>query len=348
MRDHPDKTAGARRPAKPGPNAVGMLAAMTVALATSGCDSSTARTDQIPAQAEPTPRAVVESAPVAEPAGPRLVEDDGQTLWASPTDGPPLTLAGLPPGIDLVLALRPAALMAHPEGEKVLAALGPLGADAVRIAESTIGKPLREIDRLLVGWQNGADGRWQTTILETRPGDAVPPLTRDMQRLVARTDADRHATLLFRPAALLDENRSPLAGSMAQLRKVFDEFLGDGFSTAAVSLHWDDNFFVELIGIPTLDVPTHRKADELARKLDETPDHVEEFVIGLSPSPYGRRVVARFPGMVRKLAAYTRHEDDGDAVTFRSYLPAVAGHNLLMGAELTLSEARAARHGMIE
>ena len=66
-------------------------------------------------------------------------------------------------------------------------------------------------------------------------------------------------------------------------------------------------------------------------------------MLGLDASPYGRRVVARFPEMVRKLAAYTRHGFDQDAAVLRCYLPAVAGHNLLMGAELALAEGQGDR-----
>ena len=45
--------------------------------------------------------------------------------------------------------------------------------------------------------------------------------------------------------------------------------------------------------------------------------------------------------MVRKLAAYTREQlDTRDHAMLRCYLPAVAGHNLLMAAELTLAESQ--------
>ena len=67
---------------------------------------------------------------------------------------------------------------------------------------------------------------------------------------------------------------------------------------------------------------------------------MEEFVLGLEASPYSRRVVARLPEMVRRLAAYTRHGFDRDAAVLRCYLPVAAGHNLIMGAELALAEGQ--------
>jgi hypothetical protein len=43
--------------------------------------------------------------------------------------------------------------------------------------------------------------------------------------------------------------------------------------------------------------------------------------------------------MVRKLAAYSRAGIEDEHAVMRCYLPAVAGHNLIMGAELTLAES---------
>ena len=54
--------------------------------------------------------------------------------------------------------------------------------------------------------------------------------------------------------------------------------------------------------------------------------------------PYGRKVIARLPGMLRTLARYTRAgEEDREAIV-RAYLPAAAGHNLLMAGELLLTQ----------
>jgi hypothetical protein len=65
---------------------------------------------------------------------------------------------------------------------------------------------------------------------------------------------------------------------------------------------------------------------------------LEEFVVSLNAQPYGRLVVARFPEMLRRMALYTRSSFDSEHAVLRCYLPVVAGHNLLMAAELTLSE----------
>lgn len=91
-----------------------------------------------------------------------IIPDDGKTLWASPTDGQPLSLAYLPATAQVVVALRPAELLAHPEGEKLLAALGPKGEQARTTIEAATGMKLKEIEQLLIGW-SGAEAQWAPT-----------------------------------------------------------------------------------------------------------------------------------------------------------------------------------------
>jgi hypothetical protein len=110
-------------------------------------------------------------------------------------------------------------------------------------------------------------------------------------------------------------------------------------------MNWDENFFLELAAMPTLDVSPEKAASQLLERVRQLPDLLEDYVVRLNPQPYGRRVIARFPAMVRKLAAYTRSGFESDCAVLRCYLPAVAGHNLIMGAELTLAEVPGAGAG---
>jgi hypothetical protein len=326
-----------------------------------------------------------------------LVDDDGRTLWASPTAGKPLDISHLPPGVQIIVAVRPEAIAAHPEGEKVLAALGPLGERGLQLLAQAVPSP-RGVERCIIGCQANSQGRWQTTLVVqlsdvetaqsyvekrlpgatekrngenryflandlayyTPPGDnqhllvvaqpgsiveiidlggSPPPLRRDIERLLEHTDAERHFTVIVAPNFLFGEGQSMFAGTMAPLRGPLFWFLGDELSAAALSLHWDENFFVELIAAPTLDTRPEAAARILAERVAQVPDRLEEYVIGLDADPFSRRVVARFPTMVRKLATYSRTGVEADHAVLRCYLPAVAGHNLLMAAELTLAES---------
>ena len=337
------------------------------------------------------------SAAAATDVNDGLVDDDGKTLWASPTGGEPLDLSYLPPGVQIIVAVRPDAIDAHPEGAKLAASLGPLG----QKAESFLGDVLRTppgVEQCLIGLQATSDGRWRTTLVVRLSGGqsaaehlaaelpdaaneshgtmpyqvvdewaywvpdaadskvvvaapqeliseiidldgAQPPLRRDLERLLQHTDSDRHFTVLLAPNFLFSEGAGMFSGEMASLRKPLFWYLGDELSAAALSLHWDDNFFVELVAAPTLDTRPEAAARILVERVAQIPDRLEDYVVGLDAHPFGRRIVARFPTMVRKLAAYSRAGVEADHAVLRCYLPAVAGHNLIMGSELTLAES---------
>lgn len=325
-----------------------------------------------------------------------LIDDDGQTLWASSTHGQPLNLAYLPAGSQIILALRPAALAEHAEGVKVVAALGPLGKRGVAWLKHVTGMALRDMDQLLLGIQAVSDGTWNVSlvirskdpiyvpqiadkfpagekreqsghklwvsgerayylpndvdshVLVIAPAAAIgeivalsgnpPPLRRDVERLLAHTDADRQVTLIFAPGFLLSDGNSIFSGEMDRLREPMFWFLGDGLSAVTLSMNWDDNFFLELLALPTLDTAAGLAAKKLADRIVQLPEFVEDYVVRLNNATYGQPIVARFPNMLHKIAFYTRSGVEEDCAALRCYLPAVAGHNLLMGAELTLAQ----------
>jgi hypothetical protein len=331
-----------------------------------------------------------------------LIEDDAQTLWVPPAKGPPLDLAYLPPGSQVIAALQWPELTRQPELFKALLALGPLGKLGIKELSRSVlyAKPdMYAVPRMLAGFQVDRDGNWlmsrvayypkpfpnaqlpELTKISSDNGNREyagksyaftdkyacylpaprhldrtiiapkglitdiidldgnpPPLRRDMERLVAHTDADRHVTILFAPTWLFSEGQSMFTGQMAGLREPLFWFLGDEFSAVALSLHWEENFFVELIAVPTLDTSPERASRILAERLAEVPNTLETYLATLKPQPYGREILARFPAMVRTMVKYTRSGVDADHAVLRCYLPAVAGHNLLMGAELTLAE----------
>jgi hypothetical protein len=326
-----------------------------------------------------------------------LIDDDGKTLWDSPTHGHPLKLAYLPPGCQIILAVRPAELLALPEGKQTILALGPTATSAIQSVQKSIGIPLHDIEQLLIGWQVTPAGAWDTTLVVTAKPAATrqafeshrtgaspeqhddetylvasdraywqpktaegrvlvvaskstmpdildlaggePPLRRDIERLLSHTDSSRHVTLLVAPSFLFSDGANLFTGELSRLRDPLFWFLGDEFTAAELSVHWGDDFFIELAATPTLDLPANKAANQLSQRLSKVPDRVAAFISTLAPSDYSRAIVTRFPEMLRTLASYTRHRVGRAFVVFRSYLPAAAGQNLLLGAELTLAEA---------
>jgi hypothetical protein len=346
------------------------------------------------------PEALPKTGPPPDKQVSSLVDDDGKTLWASPTNGKPLDLAYLPPGAQVMISIRPAALVKHAESEKILGAFEPIGQQAVEYIEHATTVALSDMERLVVGCQATSEGKWQATlvvyasrpiageslaaklpgarekehagkkywvanerayyfpdssankVLVIGPEDALrdvidlagqpPPLRRDIERLIAHTDSDRQLTIVFAPNTLFSQGQNIFVGELAPLRDPLFWFLGDELSGAALSVHLDENFFLELIATPTLETSPEKAARLLAERVAQIPDKLEAYVVSLNPQPYGRLVIARFPEMIRKLAAYTRSGFESDHAVLRCYLPAFAAHNLLLAVELTLAESSAA------
>jgi hypothetical protein len=191
-------------------------------------------------------------------------------------------------------------------------------------------------------------GGTENKVLVVAPADAIqdvidlggrmPPLRRDIERLIGQTDGDRQLTTVLAPNSLFGEGQTIFSGQMSRLRSPLFWFLGDELSGAALSLNWDANFFLELVATPTLETSPEKAARIFAERVAQIPAKLEEYVVNLNAQPYGRLIVARFPEMLRKLALYTRSGFESDHAVLRCYLPAAAGHNLLLAAELTLAE----------
>lgn len=170
-----------------------------------------------------------------------------------------------------------------------------------------------------------------------RPG-LKAALVGDLETLVGMLDADRHLTLLGSPYYLLNTGRPVLAGPLAKLAEPMDGLFGDSLQAAALSLHFGENFYVEMDAIATLDVPAKVLAPEIAGRVDGLPTAVEQYCTALNPDPYGRMLVLRLPAMLRALAAQLRSGAEGKGVVLNAYLPRHAAHNLALAAELALAQ----------
>jgi hypothetical protein len=80
------------------------------------------------------------------------IEDDGQTLWVSPTAGQPLELDYLASAAQVFLILRPAELLATAEGAKLFDALGPAGDLAKNHLRAILGVELAQVEQLTIAF----------------------------------------------------------------------------------------------------------------------------------------------------------------------------------------------------
>ncbi|MFM8252724.1 MAG: protein kinase domain-containing protein [Planctomycetota bacterium] len=79
-----------------------------------------------------------------------VIADNGQLLWASPTQGPAVELDFVPPGGQLFLIVRPAEMLATTEGPRVLRGLGPNVELAIKEWETAAGVRLADIRQLIL------------------------------------------------------------------------------------------------------------------------------------------------------------------------------------------------------
>lgn len=347
------------------------------------------------AEDRPTPAA---PATAAEPAAPvatfaeRLVADDGATLWASPTAGPPWSLDYVPAGAQVMLCLRPRALLAHPEGPRWLAAMGPWGEAAGARLEEELGAPWAEFESLLVALTPDRDDVWHATyratpavpwtaeqfaqqfaaaqaqgdapLLRTAgsrswllvdggrtlvacPADlaeelaategAPPPLTPSVEQLAERLDAERTCSALILPRALEASGGALFGAGGAAVHDALAWLAGREATGWAVSFDLQDHLFWEIRAVTRPTDPPQRYAQQLLERLSAAPQRLEDFVFARTWPAYGRRVIGRWPSMVRTAAAYARRGVDQRQAVIRGYLPPEALHNLTLGAELVLT-----------
>ncbi|MEN1681214.1 MAG: hypothetical protein AAGJ46_16625, partial [Planctomycetota bacterium] len=117
--------------------------------------------------AEPTSE---NEASAGDPVEDALIDDDGRTLWASPTaGGGPAPLDALPPGVQMVLSVRLSEMLATADGKIV----GELFGDRLKPLESA-GVRLEEIERLTIGIRQGERyGLLETTMVIDGPASAA-------------------------------------------------------------------------------------------------------------------------------------------------------------------------------
>ena len=228
-------------------------------------------------------------------------------------------------------------------------------------------------DQLLVRWGNPAEqkegsatyyagpvwayyvdtsseaGEAERTFLMAQPRDVKevarvagnpPPLFRDVERLRRSIDEARHFTLLANPQFFFNDDGEPLfAGQRRKVREPLSWLLGDGLQAALVSLHFGEEFYLEMRMLGSLDNEPYKLSSDFRQRLDQVPRRLEDYFVELTPPPYWKKIAFRYPGMVRALHENLRVGVENEQAVVNAVLPGAAAHNLVLGGELLVSTA---------
>ncbi len=100
----------------------------------------------------------------------------GDPLWESPTEGDPLELRFLPPGVQVVAAVCIAEFLAHPEAERLLEVLGRWGQPFIDQLTSIAGITTEDIDHALIGLLDASPAPPESVwVITTRDTLAIDP-----------------------------------------------------------------------------------------------------------------------------------------------------------------------------
>jgi hypothetical protein len=145
-------------------------------------------------------------------------------------------------------------------------------------------------------------------------------------------------TVLFSTQAVLREGGGLLGGAPPQLGSAANWFFAD-VRSAALSLHLQPEVcYVEARLVSGVETTPSELAERYRERLQEMSSGASAHIVNLPLHPYGRSMLIRFPQMVSFLEEQTRSGVEAEQVVLNGYLPVVAAHNLVMGAELALSE----------
>jgi len=190
-------------------------------------------------------------------AGPaeQIIAVNGE-MWASPTAGKPLDLAYVPPGAEVIIALRPAALLSLPEGERLLDSRtsGAVGEWIRERLPVLAGAKLENIEQATISLLPGADGPPQLALVaQLKEAPAEADLLKDWGNPAAKeADGKKYfekdktgyyvpaagagRTIVVAPAALLAEDILPAGADAPALRREMEILHRDSDADRMVTL----------------------------------------------------------------------------------------------------------------
>jgi eukaryotic-like serine/threonine-protein kinase len=179
----------------------------------------------------------------------------------------------------------------------------------------------------------------EATVKEVAAGQLAPPHL-NVERLRKTMDGDRHFTVLLQPSFLFNDDFEPLfAGERQKLREPIRWFIGDNIEAAMASMHFGEEFYLEMRMLGSLDKDKYQLAKELRERLPAVRTGIEDYFVNLNPPPYWKKLAFRYPLMISTLHQNTRVGVESELAVVNAVLPGAAAHNLVLGGELLVASA---------
>ncbi len=178
----------------------------------------------------------------------------------------------------------------------------------------------------------------RVAIEESMAADGVPLLAPDVERLLEALDGSRQLTLIGSPSFLRNDAVLFLPKQLTAPAAAIAALLGERTTAAAASLFLGETCYVEVDAVPVTAEPPRRLVDEMASRVGQLPDDVEQRCLDLAAGGYGGRLIGRLPGMLRVVAAELRWGVEDGLAVLNAHLPREAAHNLALASELALAQ----------
>lgn len=239
---------------------------------------------------------------------------------------------GTPPSTAVVVRLK--------EEAKKSELLDMLGGDRV----DTYGRPVYvngEQAALILDLKTYAIGPAKDAqdMVESVGGKAA--FSAGIEEIIAKTDRDRHATIIFEPTAvLLDQEFLVPATARTLLRECMDWF-GDDAEAVAYSFHLEDKrFYSDLVIRNKTTVRPAALEERMVEKINQLPKELVALVQQMKPTEVGKRkLIGRFPAMTKAFAMASVGSNGSRHVEIVTSLPERAAPNLALGALLAWDES---------
>lgn len=164
------------------------------------------------------------------------------------------------------------------------------------------------------------------------------PLSGAIADLAKRTDSQRHLNILFlRPALFNDEGLALMVGKLQPVNRELAILFPDEVQAACISLHLDQGTYLELQFAKTADLKGGELLERMENEFRSLRNRLTDRISALAPHTYWDRVRGKFHLMVVDGFRSLRWGVENGEVIANSWLPPMAGHNLLAASELALS-----------